>query len=308
MKLSYYTYSLDRHVSGERFLCDLRKFLSSFSAFDDIEFKNRFTHSGESVYLYKAHADLYAFIITRSNEIIKKIRSSDLSISEISDMLQGDEHLGFVSYVYFGNKFIGYASTIMAPKAMSFSNFFNQILDAVQIHEYRFNMHPVFQDTTIADALMMPFIGRSAIQVTKESSVYEDLRNIFGGSAEDFVDVDSFEIVIKPKPRQNIETAVKKVMKKVPKDGLEKFICNAKEELHEQLTEHYLVGKGILSDLISKGSDIDVHNAIKEKISNEGLVLKLRELDLNDGYTKKLPDVFADFAVAAAWSDRLSSL
>lgn len=308
MKLSYYTYLLRNHNSGERYLCDLRAFLSAFVALEDVDFKNQFSHAGEHVYLARAHGDLHVFIATRSNEIIKKIKSSDLSISEISDLLQRDEHLGFASYVYFSNKFVGYASTIMAPKAMAFANFLNSVLDALQIHEYRFDMQAILQDTSVEDALQMPFIGRSSIQVSKESGLFDDLRAQFGGTVEEFESVDSFEIVIKPKPRQNIEKAVKRAIKNVKPTGLEKFICNAKEDLHDQLTEHYLVGNGMLSDLISKGTEIEIYDAIKAKVSNPVLAEKLKGLEKNEGITKKLPSIFSNLCVSSAWADRLSSL
>lgn len=308
MKLSYYTYLLRNHKTGERYLGDLRPFLSAFVALEDVNFKNQFSHAGEHVYLARVHADLHVFIATRSNEIIKKIKSSDLSISEISDLLQRDEHLGFASYVYFSNKFVGYASTIMAPKAMAFANFLNSVLDAVQIHEYRFDLQAVLQDTSVEDALKMPFIGRSSIQVSKESRLFDDLRVQFGGSVEDFESVDSFEIVIKPKPRQNIEKAVKRAIKNVKHVGLEKFVCNAKEDLHDQLTEHYLVGNGMLSDLNSKGTEMEIYDAIKARVSNPVLAEKLREFEQNEGIAKKLPGIFSDLSVSSAWTDRLSRL
>lgn len=308
MKLSYYTYLLRKHSTGERYLCDLRPFLSAFVGLENVDFKNRFSHAGEHVYLARVHGDLHVFIATRSNEIIKKIKSSDLSISEISDLLQRDEHLGFASYVYFSNKFVGYASTIMAPKAMAFSNFLNSVLDGLQVHDYRFDMQAILQDTSVEDALKLPFIGRSSIQVSKDSGFFDDLRAQFGGTVEDFEGVDSFEIVIKPKPRKNIEKAVKKAIRNVNPIGLEKFICNAKEDLHDQLTEHYLVGNGMLSDLISKGTEIEIYNAIKVKVSNPVLVEKLRELEQNEGIAKEVPGIFSDLSVTSAWADRLSRL
>lgn len=308
MKLSYFTYILRNHHTGERYLGDLRPFLAAFVALDDIEFKNRFTHAGEHVYLSRVHGDLHVFIATKSNEIIKKIKSSDLSISEITELLQSDEHLGFASYVYFGNQYVAYASTVLAPKSMSFGNFVNDVLNAIQIHDYCFDMQAVLQDTTFEHALKMPFIGRSSIQVSKDNSLYDNLIAQFTGRIEDFENVESFEIVIKPKPRKNIESAVKKVITKVQQSGLDRFVCNAKEELHDQLTEHYLVGNGMLSDSISKGSEMEIHDAIKAKVANPGLVEKIKELERDEGFSKILPRVFTDLCVSGAWAKRLSSL
>ncbi len=309
MKLSYYGYSVERHSDGENFLFDLRPFVEAFSKFQNADFKNRFSHAGENVYLLRAENDFYLYLITRSQEVIRKIKSSDHSVSEINDMLQRDERLGFASYVYLGNGFIGFASTIMAPKTKSFSKFTNDVFEAVGINDYKFVLHPFMQEATFADAMQMPFIGRSSVQVSKENKLYEDIRDFFGGTAEEFSEVDSFEVTVKPRKRQNIDAAMKKVISHIDHSGLDKFICRAKEDIGDHLMDMYLVGKGILSDIIPKGADHDIYEAISAKVGdNDELTEKLREHENHEGFKKEEPDVFSSYNNVDAWSDKLSDL
>lgn len=309
MKLSYYGYSVERHADGEKFLFDMRPFIDAFSKFQDVNFKNKFSHAGENVYLLCAGKDFYLYLITRSQEVIRKIKSTDHSVSEINDMLQRDERLGFASYVYLGNGFIGFASTIMAPKTNSFSKFINDIFEAIGNSDYKFTLHPFLQEATFADALDMPFIGRSSVQVTRENKLYEDIRDFFNGTAEEFADVDSFEVTIKPRRLQNIDAAVKKVITSVDQDGLDKFVCRAKQDLGDHLMDMYLVGKGMISDIIPKGTDFDIYESISAKVEeNDELIAKLKEHEDHEGFKKEEPQVFAGFNDVDSWANKLSDL
>lgn len=309
MKISYYGYSIKRHSDGERFLFDIRPFIRAFVALNDVNFKNRFSHAGESVYLLPIQNGLFLYLMTRSNEIIRKIRSSDHSVSEITDMLRKDEHLGFASYVYFERSFIGFASTIMAPKAISFSNFVNNVIEAIGLNNCKFVLHPLMQETSFADALAMPFIGRSSVQVSKENRFFEDLRNLFQGTAEEFEDVDSFEIVIKPRRRQNIEAAVKKMINTIPHDGLDRFVCSAKEDLGDHLMDFYLAGQGIVSDLVTKGSDLEIYKAVVAKVeANALLAKKVGEHEAHEAFTTEEPSPFSGLHDPNAWANRILDL
>jgi hypothetical protein len=309
MKLSYYGYSVERHSDQEKYLFDMRGFVDAFSRFQNFDFKNRFFHAGENVNLLRVKESFYLYLITRSQEVIKKIKSSDHTVSEINKMLSRDERLGFASYVYFGESYIGFASTIMAPKTKSFAFFVNDVFDAVGLSDYRFVLHPFFQEATYSDAMSMPFLGRSSIQVNKDNKFYEDIRNFFNGTAEEFKDVDSFEVVVKPKKRQNIDAAVKKVISSVGSQGIEKFVCRAKHELSDHLMDMYLVGNGMISDMIPKGSDSEIYDSIIEKVTvNDGLVIKREEHQSHESFKKERPKAFSGFFDVASWSDMFPDL
>ena len=309
MKLSYFGYSVTKHSDGSRYLFDIRPFLNAFCELDDVEFKSQFTRSDEHVYLLKESANLYLFLMTRTNEVIKKIKSTDLSISEIYDLLQQDEKLGFASYIYIKPSFLGFASTIMAPKYKAFTDFMVELFSAIGLSDYQFVLHPMLKQATRADALGMEFMGRASIQVNKENSLFDDLRNSFRGTVEDFVDVDSFEIIIKPRPKRDISPAMKKVLKNVPATGLDSFIMKAKETADDQLMELYLAGKGHVSDTLNKNAEQTIETQIDEKLArNDALTERVNEHEADDEFQKVEPDAFVHLHDVDSWSNALGSV
>lgn len=309
MKLSYYGYSVYRHKDQKRYLFDLRPFVKAFAELDDVDFKSKFSHSGEQLFLMPYMGNLFLFLMTRTNEIIKKIKSSDLSVSEIYDLLSSDERLGFASYVYFGPSYLGFASTVMAPKAKTFGVFLNDLLEAVGLSEYQIVFHPLLEQSTRSDAMAMEFMGRSVIQITKENAFYEDIRNFFGGTSEEFADVDAFEVIIKPRRRQNIKPAIKKVISSIEDEGLDKMIIRSREEIGGELMDIYLAGKGHVSDVIEKSKDGSIKHQVEEKIkSNSLLKEKIKEHESNDEFEKMEPNAFSGLHNADSWASRLSDL
>lgn len=309
MKLSYFGYSVTKYSNGERYLFDIRPFLNAFCGFENVAFKSQFTRSDEQVFLLKESVNLYLFLMTRQNEVIKKIKSSDLSVSEIYELLQQDEKLGFASYVYVKPSYLGFASTVMAPKYKAFSDFMGELFCAAGLTDYQFVLYPMLKQATKADALKMEFMGRASIQVNKENSLFDDLRDSFGGTVEDFIDVDSFEIIIKPRPKKDISPAMRKVLNNVPTTGLDSFIMKAKEAADDQMMELYLAGKGQVSDTLNKNAEQAIDAQIDEKLArNEILMEKVNEHEANDEFQKEEPAAFVYLHNANAWGDILGSV
>lgn len=304
MKLSYFGYSIKNQIDDKQYLFDMRPFVKAFCGVDSVAFKSQFRHSGEQLFLFHESGNLFLFLITRTNEIIKKISSKDLTVSEIYTALQQDEKLGFASYVHIESSYLGFASTIMAPRATVFAAFLEQIFQTVGLSDYQFVLHPLLQQSTRADAMKMGFLGRTSIQVNKENTVFEDMVIALGGASEDFVDVGSFEIIVKPKPRKNIDTAVNKILGSLPDAGLESFVVRAREELEGQLSDFYLIGQGHVSDTIKKDGAQGIGSQINEKIAkNQLLEQKVAKHEGFDDFEKKEPKSFTRFHAADAWDE-----
>jgi len=155
----------------------------------------------------------------------------------------------------------------------------------------------------------MPFVGRSVIQVSKENSFFDDIKNAVNGTAEEFSDVDSFEIIFKPRHRKNIEAAVKKVIAAVPDQGLDKMVVRAKEEVHDGLVDLYLAGQGIVSDNISQKNELELTIEITQKVtSNELLETKVKEHEGDEAITKDKLDALLCFTEQSAWSAAISNI
>jgi len=308
MKLNYFGYSIENETNHKKHLMDIRPFLNAFCSYNNMDYKNTFSHNSEQVFLLKSSKNLYLFLMTRNSEIIKSINSTDHSISEIYDRLSSNEMLGFSSYIYVESSFFGYASTQMSPKNTAFTLFINNVFKTLQLH-YSFIAHPLLQQSSRQEVMAMPFVGRSAIQVSKENSFFDDIKNAINGTVEEFSDVDSFEIIIKPRHRKNIEAAVKKMITAVPDQGLDKMVVRAKEEVHDGLVDLYLAGQGIVSDNISTKNELELAIEITQKVtSNELLEIKVKEHEGDEAIAKDKLDALLRFTEQSAWSSAVSDI
>lgn len=139
--------------------------------------------------------------------------------------------------------------------------------------------------------------------------MFDDIRNIAGGTAEEFKDVDSFELVLKPKRKQDISKAVAKVISAVPDAGLDKMIVRAKDELHGSLVDLYLAGKGIVADTIDTKDESVIAQKIKDKIDiNPVLQEKVVAYEQDDSFTKMDIDGIAKFSNVDAWADSFADV
>lgn len=303
MKLSYFGYSIEDIKTAQQYCFDIRPFISAYNKTKTV-FKSGFTHRGDHIFLLPFMGDVYQFIITREDEIIKKIKYSDLSVSKISDMLNDGDKIGFTSYVYFGDFFIGFASTIKAPKSKIFSNFMSDLFSKAGMEHYSFLLHPFMKCAIKEEVMHMPFIGTSKILITKYNNVFQDLKKMFKLSDDDIVDVNSFEIIIRPKPRKNIESSMKKIIEHTCEDGMEKFILKAKEDLDDNLNDFYLVGQGQISNLLKSNTEEEIVDQIHNAAQNNMLLKKIVEEFKNNGaFKKKEPQGFNTRIDASTWPD-----
>lgn len=309
MKVNYYGYALHDREHRVQFLHDIRPFVDQFCAYNNPTFKQSFTLRGEYVYLTKVREDSYLFLMTRSNEIIKRISSTDLSVSDLYDLLDHGEQLGFTSYVYLQDSYFGFAATMMAPRFRSFSVFMSDLLDRVGLGRYEFKAHPLMTQGSRMDALRMEYLGRSVVQVTQESTLFETVRAAVKGTVPEFSDVDAFEIIIKPRRTKNIKPAISRFIKELPDDGLDKMMLRAKEELGEQTFDLYIAGKGIVYDELKKGGDHELLGAIVKKASeNEELQQKVRHHEQDTRFEQLEAEGILRFHEPGAWSDHFRDI
>ena len=133
MKVNYFGYYLKNTASGKSVIFDLRKFLKEYCKMDAPKFKNNFSHNEGKLYLLHVVSDTYLFLMTRSNELIRKVNTNDITVGEIKNLLEQDEQLGFASYILFKENVFGFGSTLLAPKIDVFTKYINELLEALGI-------------------------------------------------------------------------------------------------------------------------------------------------------------------------------
>src|SRR5690606_20220705 len=73
MRLSYNGYCLLHRATGQRFRFPLRGFLHAFCNFQNPQYKNSILYGSERLYLFPVLESLFLLVVTRSQELIKRI-------------------------------------------------------------------------------------------------------------------------------------------------------------------------------------------------------------------------------------------
>lgn len=309
MKVTYFSYGIVDRKTENKSLFDIRPFIKAYCRLDAPAFKNNFKHNDEHIYLIPHLGDVFFFVMTRNNEVIRKIDSSDISISGIKELLGTDEHLGFASYVIIKGNYIGFASTIFAPKVDVFASFMDKLLDASGNGGLQFYLKPLMHQATKQEAHEFSHIGSTYIEIDKENSKLEEVLGVLGADIEDAVHLRSMQIVLRPAPQKDIKAVVSQVIDELPDDGLSKFMMRAKAEAGSQAMDLYITGMGAVSDTINtKDEDKIAEFLVKKTQSNVLVAKKLAEYIENEDFDEVVLDGVLQFGDVDAWADLVSSL
>lgn len=309
MKVTYFAYGVKDVNTENKDQMDIRPFMRSFCQLDSPWFKNSFIYNDEHLYLFHNTSDVFFFVMTKNNELIRKIDSSDISISGISQLLSRDEHIGFASYVLVRENYLGFASTIFAPKVDIFVTFINKLIAATGNDNIQLYLHALMYQASRQEAHEFSHIGTTQIEIGKENSKMGEILGVLGVDIEDATNLRGMQITLKPVHRQDIKTVVGRVMDEVPDDGLEKFMMRARAEVNSQTMDLYLTGKGAVSDVIRTSDEsLIANNLIRKAESNNIVERKLAEYLENEEFDEVVLDDVLQYSDAGAWADLVSRL
>jgi hypothetical protein len=307
MKLNYYSYYINHVPTGEKFGQQIDGFLKAFCKYDNSSLKNEIKLNGKNLYLLNPVGNLFLFLQTSNADLIKKFNKKEISASDLHDILSTDESIAFASYVYHYKQCFGIASTVSAPKLPTFCHFVNQLLQLTGNNEYQFVIIPnLIKETTRKEALDLSFIGKATIEVGRNNTLFEHIKQFLGTKIIDTSDISSMQLIIKPKRNCNIKEPISKVLENTNDDDLQKFIINARNAASENLTEYYIEGKGIFHDIISPASDDMLASTIRNKMINNHELnerLSIQKNEINNSTIDSIrsfdnPDTWADFSSA----------
>ena len=299
MKVTYYNYFL--RDSKKRYHFNLDQLLNKFSEIKSSEFLSTFRYSDNRLYLFKVTSFVYLFIMTRNEELVKAINSKQMSHEDICNRLDGDENLGFSSYIYVDRFFYGIGSSMYGPRNTVFIDFINQILDKANFSLYKFDSVPLPTLATRQEILSMPFIGRTTIEIDSNSSISAQITGLFGG---DINEIDSFEVTIKPKNRKKINNTFRAICQRFSDEELKKYVVRAKEDLEDTLKDFYITGNGYASDIINQKRESEICFDMQSKArSNESLRQKIEEFANDDRIQGDNIQTFGRLYESSYWSD-----
>lgn len=254
------------------------------------------------MYLLPAGSGLFMFVQTRDTDLIKKIDSSSIAVADIQQILKANESIGFSSYVYFDSCWLGFGFTVMSPRSSIFTNFINQIFAKCGLSDYQFHLTALVGSVSKDEALKYTHFGTTFIQFSNQSSFWNDLKTTFGADDNDFSDLDTIQVILKPKPRKDLSYTTRALIKNVPNDDVEKFIVKAKGHLGDQLVDLYIEGKGQLFDTLNIKDEADFSNKIKQNVQkNKALRKKVAEYETDPAFSKDPLVDLAEWCAGSKW-------
>ncbi|MGV1097817.1 hypothetical protein ACUUL3_00205 [Thiovibrio sp. JS02] len=297
MKITYYKYYFKHkklHIQN-----DIRPFLNAFAEIKSIKFKNSFTATGgDSLFLFHVGGNIYLFVIIKDNEIVKAINSNKLSHKDIHEKLEKDERLGFASYVYVEKNYYGIASTFFGPKNTYWTDFINDIIQRLNINNCYLESSPFPTSATRNEIMDLSFKGSTYIQINKKSKIWSQMAKLLCIGD----DVNRISIQFKPEPRREMSLSNDNIAKNLQDDGLEKYIVKGKQTLQDAITDFYIVGSGHISDSIIASGEVDICNAINEKVRrNQGLKSAVKDYTDDDSYSKRNIEIIANYHNLDNW-------
>jgi len=305
MKITYYGYHLK--VNDSLYLHSVVTLLRKYVQHGNNILKNSFINSsGDSVFLFRRTNNFYALIVTKDNEIIKKINSDNVTYEDIRDDLEDNERIGFASYIYFDRDHYAIASTVQGPKNKTFVDFINQLLDKLHINA-DFESSPFPTKISRDEILSLGFVGKTTFEITPESDAFTHFSRFFGGGALPS-ELDAIEVSIKPKRGSDIKHHIPALNAAIGEDGVKKYVLRAKENLGDSLTDFYVTGNGFVSDYIDPNSENAISRQISDKkMNNEVLNIKLGELREDRRYSHESIETIARFDNDSTWVDHIST-
>jgi len=234
---------------------------------------------------------------------MRKVNREDASVADINELLQNDESLGFASYILLESDYISFGSTLLAPKFTIFTNFVNDLLTLLDLQSWQFVPQAMVHTSTRESIITMDFIGKTKIEVSRTNNIFQDLIALATGDANAVNDVDSFEITIKPRPRQNIKNTVAPLLNRIDANGLDKVITSAKMDVQDRLTELYLNQSGAVTDVIDAKRWLQIPNKMLEKAQNNALLTqRLNEYRNHGQFTQEPIERIGLFGVPGPWA------
>lgn len=305
MKINYHGYYFK---TGEQLhLNSMVTLLRKFIQHGNREIKGSFCNStDDKVFLFQRTNNFYSLIVTKDNEIIKKINSENVTYEDIQDDLEANESIGFASYIFLDRDHYAIASTMQGPKNKTFVNFINDLLSKLHINA-EFITSPFASKISRDQALNMGFVGRTTFEINTESSAFTHFSRFFGNGALPS-ELDSIEVTIKPRRGCDIKEHIPALNEQLGENGINKYIVRAKENLADSLEDFYITGNGFVSDYIDPNGEGSIATQIATKKSaNELLSIKLQELRNDRRYTNERIQDIARFDNDATWIDHIST-
>jgi hypothetical protein len=307
LKINYYCYCIEDIETREKYSFNLQPLINTLTDWKtSINITGKIQRGGESLYLIPISTNYYLFVQTKKNEVIKKIerKTDSINATEIVNMLNSNESLGFASYVLFdqNKNLFAFSSRMYSPKITAFQHFFDDIFMFLGLGKLRFAVEPMKSSMSKNNAMTLPFIGRTRLMINKDHSLFGHIANMMIGQASDREIIEEMEVIIKPAARKNASQSMSRVINNTEQTGLEGIIIRAKENVEDQLKDIYICSSGAIFDEVNSIEEGLVQQAMLDGLnSNQLLANKVDDYERSIGYTTKTLDSLIHYHNADNW-------
>ena len=278
MRTAYFGYYVSN--GSQRWLVDLRDFISGWAALKDAKFKGGFSYNSESVLLLPLSGAVYLFVQARDNEVIKRIQRSNLSTADIHDALEHDESVGFASYVIVGDCWLGIASTLLAPRINAFTTHIGDVFAALKV-PYGFATEALTEQIPKSKVQELDQVGAVTVGLNAESALLPQVINMLaGGKSTSTFNIAAMEIRLIPprKGKPSTKSLLGAIANHLPNQGLDTLEARAKREATDHMTDIYIVGAGGVKDELPVLAERSIPNEmISRSTRNSILKQKVQE-------------------------------
>jgi hypothetical protein len=303
MKLRYFSYYLRKFDTQQKFLFNIKPIADAFIASNNTELKSSFKRGDEKLYLthIKGHKNLYYFVRTSDDDIIKRINEQSITVGDIADKLSANEKVAFASHVYICPKdqIIAIASGMSCPRFDDFAEYINELFNKVKLNNYQFHMNALTANASKQDLLEMNMVNSVYVDVAADKSLGKLIAKELTGSEN--TSLGDFRITIEPNGT-NMKSAFKTMVNRLVPNGKAKnsqgitsIGAKAKhDELKGQLMDYWLDNENNLLDPLNKGAKTKLPDQITAKFDSNTNLKSLYKKYLEDEDLKAKPDPFLD--------------
>jgi len=307
MKITYYKYWIWHN--NLRYRHSLLPLLNAFASIDDPVFRQsiRTKEQGDAMMLYKLRDNLFLFMVSKPEEIIKTIDASARP-HDIYEKLSQDEKLCFASYIYISDSFFALASTFHGPRSAFFLLFLKKILSRLQLNDMVIEAGGFPSEATREEVLNFEFKGEIYYEIDRTSPWYLRMfGDLFGNEV---MDSSTIGVHIKPEPRQQMRQSFDEIVRNIPNEGLRKFIVKARPDMEDALSEFCIIGKNYIQDaIINSRSEVAICEEIADRVQqNAELHEKVREYEHEGGYEDEDLPGLAHYNILDNWRPIISAV
>ncbi|MNG55923.1 hypothetical protein D3C79_139950 [compost metagenome] len=262
MKTNYFKYDLFPN-NGQPLAVSIRNSLMLL-----IGGGNQTTRLNGSYYsIHHVSGDVFMFLKTNDTDIIKTIDRTNNSYQDIAAVLQANQEVAFASYLIAKPTCLGFGSTMFAPKIGAFAAFYDHFHFAGNSSRH-LRFEPITKMITPAQALQFAHMGKINVKLEQNSPfALNQLTNFLGVTSIAFDDVDSFELVIKPKRMKNIKDTISPTLANMPA-GVKEMTIAAKQAIGDQAVELHIATSGGIYDIVDRRSGTPIYAQMDNNFNN----------------------------------------